>query len=112
MKFGQPLYNISTSNRTTGGTASIRSGTGNRNTGTATTTGQGDIGPVISEKGLARIAGYAGKSASLSSWQHAASHVRDINACAFPDYPETEWDKWARRTHAVPWPWSPPYPIK
>src|SRR6059058_4614873 len=42
-----------------------------------------DIGPVISEKGLARIAGYAGKSTSLSSWQHAARHVRDINACAF-----------------------------
>jgi pimeloyl-ACP methyl ester carboxylesterase len=59
-----------------------------------------DIGPVISEKGLARIAGYAGKSARLSSWQDAAGHVRDINACAFPDYPDTEWDKWARRAFA------------
>jgi pimeloyl-ACP methyl ester carboxylesterase len=59
-----------------------------------------DIGPVISEKGLARIAGYAGKSAHLSSWQDAASHVRDINACAFPDNPDTEWDKWARRAFA------------
>jgi pimeloyl-ACP methyl ester carboxylesterase len=56
-----------------------------------------DIGPVISEKGLARIAGYTGKSVRLSSWQDAACHVRDINACAFPDYPEAEWDKWARR---------------
>jgi pimeloyl-ACP methyl ester carboxylesterase len=59
-----------------------------------------DIGPVISEKGLARIAGYAGKTAHLSSWQDAASHVRDINACAFPDYPDAEWDKWARRAFA------------
>ena len=56
-----------------------------------------DIGPVISEKGLARIAGYTGKSVRLASWQDAAGHVRDINACAFPDYPEGEWDKWARR---------------
>jgi arylsulfatase len=21
-----------------------------------------------------------------------------------------QWDRWARRTHAVPWPWNPPYP--
>jgi pimeloyl-ACP methyl ester carboxylesterase len=56
-----------------------------------------DIGPVISDKGLARIAGYTGKSVRLSSWRDAAGHVRDINACAFPDYPEAEWDKWARR---------------
>lgn len=56
-----------------------------------------DIGPVISEKGLARIAGYAGKRVRLSSWQDAAAFVRDINACAFPDYPDGEWDKWARR---------------
>lgn len=45
--FGQPLYNISTSGQTRGGTATIRSGTGG-NTGNATATGQGDIGPVIS----------------------------------------------------------------
>ena len=46
--FGQPLYTISTSGRTGGGTATIRSGAGGRNTGTASTTSQGDIGPVIS----------------------------------------------------------------
>jgi pimeloyl-ACP methyl ester carboxylesterase len=56
-----------------------------------------DIGPVISEKGLARIAGYAGKSVRLSSWSEAAAHVKDINRCAFPDNPDREWDKWARR---------------
>jgi len=22
------------------------------------------------------------------------------------------WDTWARRTHAVPWPWEPAYPAK
>ncbi|MGZ5200739.1 MAG: alpha/beta fold hydrolase [Telluria sp.] len=56
-----------------------------------------DIGPVISPKGLARIAGYTGKSAPLSSWEEAAGYVRDINACAFPDNADDEWLKWARR---------------
>jgi pimeloyl-ACP methyl ester carboxylesterase len=56
-----------------------------------------DIGPVLSEKGLARIAGYAGKTAPLASWNDAAGYVKDINLCAFPDNSEEEWGKWARR---------------
>jgi len=56
-----------------------------------------DVGPVISEKGLARIAGYTGKPVRLASWNDAACYVRDINACAFPDNPAHEWDKWALR---------------
>jgi pimeloyl-ACP methyl ester carboxylesterase len=56
-----------------------------------------DIGPVISEKGLARIAGYAGKPVRPASWLDAAGYVRDINRCAFPDNTDGEWDKWARR---------------
>lgn len=56
-----------------------------------------DIGPVISMKGLARIAGYAGKQPRPASWSEAAAVVRDINRCAFPDNPDGEWDKWARR---------------
>jgi pimeloyl-ACP methyl ester carboxylesterase len=56
-----------------------------------------DIGPVLSEKGLARIAGYAGKTASLGSWDDAAEHIKDINLCAFPGNSEQEWGKWARR---------------
>jgi pimeloyl-ACP methyl ester carboxylesterase len=56
-----------------------------------------DIGPVISEKGLARIAGYTGQCAAVASWRDAANYVRDINACAFPGIPDDEWDKWARR---------------
>jgi len=56
-----------------------------------------DVGPVLSERGLARIAGYTGKAVEIASWEAAASHVRNINACAFPDYPAQEWDKWARR---------------
>jgi pimeloyl-ACP methyl ester carboxylesterase len=56
-----------------------------------------DIGPVISAKGLARIAGYTGQCASLGSWRQAANYVRDINQCAFPYNDDAEWDKWARR---------------
>jgi len=56
-----------------------------------------DVGPVLSERGLARIAGYTGKSVQPASWSDAACYVRDINACAFPDNPAQEWDKWARR---------------
>lgn len=59
-----------------------------------------DIGPVISDKGLARIAGYVGKSGPVASWEAAAQQIRAINACAFPDNDATEWDKWARRAYA------------
>ena len=59
-----------------------------------------DIGPVISEKGLARIAGYAGKAGAVDSWEAAAGCIRDINACAFPGNDAAEWDKWARRAFA------------
>jgi len=59
-----------------------------------------DIGPVISEKGLARIAGYTGKTAAVDSWADAAGYIRDINACAFPDNEDADWDKWARRAFA------------
>jgi pimeloyl-ACP methyl ester carboxylesterase len=59
-----------------------------------------DIGPVISEKGLARIAGYTGKAGAVDSWEAAAGCVRDINACAFPNNDAAEWDKWARRAFA------------
>jgi len=56
-----------------------------------------DIGPVLSEKGLARIAGYAGKAVALGSWDDAANFIKDINQCAFPDNSDAEWGKWARR---------------
>jgi pimeloyl-ACP methyl ester carboxylesterase len=59
-----------------------------------------DIGPVISQKGLARIAGYAGKRAAPASWQEAAAYMRELNVCAFPDNGAAEWDKWARRAFA------------
>ncbi|MCA1856532.1 alpha/beta hydrolase [Massilia oculi] len=59
-----------------------------------------DVGPVLSVRGLRRIAGYAGRCSTLSSWEEAAAYLRDINACAFPANGDEEWDKWARRAFA------------
>ena len=59
-----------------------------------------DVGPVLSVKGLARIAGYAGRCNTLASWDDAAAYLKDINAGAFPDAPDQEWGKWARRAFA------------
>ena len=59
-----------------------------------------DIGPVISHKGLARIAGYAGKRVEPASWDEAAAAIKALNECAFPANDGAEWDKWARRAFA------------
>jgi pimeloyl-ACP methyl ester carboxylesterase len=56
-----------------------------------------DIGPVMSVRGLDRIAGYAGRCGTFASWIEAAGYLRDINACAFPANSDEEWGKWARR---------------
>ena len=56
-----------------------------------------DVGPILSEKGLARITGYAGKGTTLFSWDQATEYVRSINQSAFPANQHEEWAKWARR---------------
>ncbi|HEU4850620.1 MAG TPA: alpha/beta hydrolase [Telluria sp.] len=59
-----------------------------------------DTGPRLSPKGLARIAGYAGKCEPLPSWEHATEAIRQINEPAFPANSADEWSKWARRAFA------------
>lgn len=59
-----------------------------------------DVGPVLSTRGLARIAGYAGRCNTLASWEDAAGYLKDINACAFPANSDAEWGKWAQRAFA------------
>lgn len=59
-----------------------------------------DVGPVISPKGLARIAGYAGKGCALGTWEEASEYIRNINQSAFPGNDSTEWSKWAQRAFA------------
>ena len=59
-----------------------------------------DVGPVISPKGLSRIASYAGKACAPGSWDEATDYIRTINLPAFPDNDMDEWHKWARRAFA------------
>jgi pimeloyl-ACP methyl ester carboxylesterase len=58
-----------------------------------------DIGPVVDPKGIARIAGYVGKSGEVASWDAAAEAVKSINAAAFPDLVHADWLRIARRTY-------------
>jgi pimeloyl-ACP methyl ester carboxylesterase len=56
-----------------------------------------DTGPTLSQRGLSRIAGYAGSPRPVPTWTDAAEAVRSINEPAFPANPPEEWMKWARR---------------
>lgn len=59
-----------------------------------------DVGPVLSTKGLKRIASYAGKGSPLNSWTEATDYIMTVNQSAFPDNSMEEWEKWARRAFA------------
>ncbi|MGC1303308.1 MAG: alpha/beta hydrolase [Caulobacteraceae bacterium] len=56
-----------------------------------------DIGPEIAAEGLARISAYTGETPSVASWREAAAYARHINAPAFPDYGEAQWEVFAHR---------------
>ncbi len=60
-----------------------------------------DVGPRLSNSGLQRIAGYAGKSKNPDSMAQAAAYIKEINHYAFPDNTDEEWEKWARRAFEV-----------
>ncbi len=60
-----------------------------------------DVGPILSETGLKRIAGYAGKNRTLSSLAEAAEYVKNINQHAFPNNDDAEWLKWAKRAFSA-----------
>ncbi|RIV87708.1 alpha/beta hydrolase [Aurantiacibacter zhengii] len=57
-----------------------------------------DVGPVLSPEGLARIGGYVGGGEPFADWDAAADACASINADAFPDFGEADWQAWARRT--------------
>jgi pimeloyl-ACP methyl ester carboxylesterase len=56
-----------------------------------------DIGPQIEAQGLARIQGYVGPSTDVADWSEAATRCAAINASAFPDYQDADWQAFARR---------------
>lgn len=55
-----------------------------------------DIGPVIAEAGLTRIAGYVGKPTNLKSWEDAENYVRWQNEAALPHFVGADWARMAR----------------
>jgi pimeloyl-ACP methyl ester carboxylesterase len=57
-----------------------------------------DVGPEIGRVGIERILSYAGKAAPIEDWDDAVDYVRRTNAAAFPDYTQSEWESFARRT--------------
>ena len=56
-----------------------------------------DVGPEVAKEGLARIAAYSGKPVDTPTWAAAAEYARTINAVAFPNYGDADWDAFARR---------------
>ena len=57
-----------------------------------------DIGPVIEEQGIARIAAYAGRLPTPGSWDEAARLCRDLSRHQFPDLDDEAWMGQARKT--------------
>lgn len=58
-----------------------------------------DVGPEVDAKGLARIAGYVGKSAAVPDWDAAAEQTARTNGIAFPDYQAGDWLRMARELY-------------
>jgi pimeloyl-ACP methyl ester carboxylesterase len=58
-----------------------------------------DIGPEVAPEGLARIAGYVGKSTPPVTWSEAAATVRATYQAALPGLNDAQWLDYARRTY-------------
>ncbi len=56
-----------------------------------------DIGPVIEQDGLARIAGYVGRIPTPKTWTEASSIVRDLTKRDFPTLSDSDLDAFARQ---------------
>jgi len=56
-----------------------------------------DIGPEVSPEGLGRIAAYSGQPVETPTWADAADYARRINAVAFPQNTDADWEAFARR---------------
>lgn len=56
-----------------------------------------DIGPVIEEEGLKRIAAYVGKTMDFANWDEALAAVKAAQAPAFPKADEEFWRRFVRR---------------
>jgi pimeloyl-ACP methyl ester carboxylesterase len=55
-----------------------------------------DVGPEVDPAGLARIRGYAGKTAPVKSWAEAIAQTRTLYGAAWPGLPDSRWEEIAR----------------
>ncbi len=58
-----------------------------------------DVGPEIAPEGLERIKGYVGLLGPVTNWDEAAEQAKLINSIAWPDLPEEDWHRIARRLY-------------
>ncbi len=58
-----------------------------------------DVGPEIAPEGLERIKGYVGLLGPVTNWDEAAEQTKLINSIAWPDLPEDDWQRIARRLY-------------
>jgi pimeloyl-ACP methyl ester carboxylesterase len=65
-----------------------------------------DIGAEVDPRGLARIAGYVGKSGPVNSWKEMTAAVRASQSVAFPDRDEANWQILLRRLTGRPSFWD------
>ncbi|MGE0023075.1 MAG: alpha/beta fold hydrolase [Hyphomicrobium sp.] len=56
-----------------------------------------DIGPVIDQKGLSRIAAYVGRIPLPATWKEAGALVHDMGRRAFPRISAEEWEEVAKQ---------------
>jgi pimeloyl-ACP methyl ester carboxylesterase len=56
-----------------------------------------DIGPVIDPRGIARIAGYAGRTGAFASWAECAGQIRALQGPFYPGADDAFWLTFARR---------------
>jgi pimeloyl-ACP methyl ester carboxylesterase len=57
-----------------------------------------DVGPMIAPEGITRIMSYVGKAPPVRDWDDAVAYVRQTNGVAFPNYGDTDWQRFAERT--------------
>ena len=55
-----------------------------------------DVGPEVDPRGVARITGYVGKTLPANNWEEAVQQTARINAAAFPDFSDSDWQAMAR----------------
>jgi pimeloyl-ACP methyl ester carboxylesterase len=56
-----------------------------------------DIGPVIDQLGVERIANYVGQDVRFASWGEAGAELARLHGATFPLWVASDWERYARR---------------